>query len=99
MPAILELEEEVARDRSDEVCFASILEYFDSDIDLSVNSATICVDELFWDAVPFKSFVIDSFKCAELADCLPDHLISVSGFIIPRGSQPKPFLAIVKANM
>ena len=47
-----------AQHRSDDVCFASLLEYFDMDLDLDVASETICVDEPTLDIVPSGSHVI-----------------------------------------
>ena len=47
-----------AQHRSDDVCFAFILECFDVDLDLDVASETICVVEPTLDIVPSESQVI-----------------------------------------
>ena len=47
-----------AQHRSDDVCFASLREYFDVDLDLDVASETICVEEQTLDCVPSDSLVI-----------------------------------------
>ena len=42
---------------------------------------------------------LTTFEYVEFAVGLPDHLVNISGLIITQGSQPRPFLTTVKANM
>ena len=53
-PIILKLEEHIGFCRTDDVCFASILDYLELDSDFTEASETNCVDEPKLDAVPLE---------------------------------------------
>ena len=106
------------------MCFASILIYYELDIEFTEASETNdvegtilgivpiepgfaaavaletnCIEELNLDGSTPESLIVDTFEYVEFAVGLPDHLVNISGFSITQGSQPRPFLTVVKANM